>query len=246
MRAFIVAICLCCILTGCRKDEELRTGRISGKISTFDQFGFAMGDQTGISVDLYKDTALISTQTADDQARYTFADVVYGKYHIVFHKENFVRAWDDQVVYHAGGGASTIRDFRLYEIPTYLVDLDSVGFPSSYLYIYLKYNNSPNLPWYFYGLPCRAFFSNSPEVSKDNYLACSNISSFTHEGSYDNPGKGALWIEIWGITGDMEKLKQGTTWVRVYPIAISQGYYAFDFYPEALGPPSDAISFEWP
>jgi hypothetical protein len=246
MRALIIIICSCLILTGCRKDEELRTGNISGKISSYDQFGFPKSEQTGISVDLYRDSALISTVTADYLARYVFNDIPYGKYHISYHKENLIQTQEEHVVYHAGGGASTISNFSLFEIPTYQLDLDSVGFPSPYLYIYLKYNNSPNLPWYFYGLPCRAFFGNSAEVSKDNYLACSHISSITHEGSYDNPGKAALWVEIWGIKGDMDQLKQGTTWVRVYPIAIAQGYDAFEFYPEALGPPSDAVSFKWP
>jgi hypothetical protein len=246
MKALIIILFSCLILTGCRKDEELRIGSISGKISSFDQFGFKKGEQTGILVDLYKDTALVSTVTADDLDRYTFNDIPYGKYHIGCHKESFVQTREEHVVYHAGGGASTISNFSLFEIPTYQLDLDSVGFPPPYQYIYLKYNNSPNLPWYFYGLPCRAFFGNSADVSKENYLACSIVIGITYEGPYDNPGKAALSFEIWDITGDIDQLKQGTTWVRVYPIAIAQGYDAFDFYPEALGPPSDAVSFEWP
>ena len=44
---------------------------------------------------------------------------------------------------------------------------------------------------------------------------------------------------------NFNQLKEGTIYLRLYPIAMGQGYAINDYFPEALGPPSNVASFNW-
>jgi hypothetical protein len=52
-------------------------------------------------------------------------------------------------------------------------------------------------------------------------------------------------LQDYDMDQNFNQLKEGTIYLRLYPIAMGQGYLITDFYPEALGPPSDVISFVW-
>jgi hypothetical protein len=136
----------------------------------------------------------------------------------------------------------------LYEIPTYELSLDSVGYyaEDSRLIIYLKFNGDTVLPKNSYGMPLRVFAGNSPEVSRDNYVSAGR-SYLTEYGPWNWQIKSAVFGSFYEYEMDLNfaQLKEGIIYLRLYPIASGQGYGISQYYPEALGPPSSVISFSW-
>jgi hypothetical protein len=137
-------------------------------------------------------------------------------------------------------------DLYLYEIPTYQLNLDSIRRNQQYVVIFLKFNGDTLLPDNVCGMPLRVFAGNTPEVSKDNFIACGKA-FLSDYGVPDYSKKIAVHAlyEEWEMEPAFEQLKNDIIYMRVYPIASGQGYYVREFYPEALGPPSDVISFRW-
>jgi hypothetical protein len=244
---FIIALFL--LLINCKKDEEIITGEIAGKIYTYDQYSIKLvPDQSGVKVKLFRDTALLSVTETDSRGQYGFGDLPYGKYKISLEKNLFIQSWDKKTVYHAGGYSPTLANYGMYEIPTYVLTLDSLGdfdAEDNRMIIYLKFNGDTTLPSN-YGMPLLVFAGNSPEVSKDNYVSAGK-SFLSVYGPEDLSIKTAVYGSLYEYNMDQnfDQLKNGLIYLRLYPIAMGQGYWINDYYPGALGPPSNVISFRW-
>lgn len=76
------------ILFNCKKEEEMITGEIAGKIYSYDQYGKMVPDQSGVTVNLFRDTELMAKAETDSRGQYGFENLPYGKYGISFGKES--------------------------------------------------------------------------------------------------------------------------------------------------------------
>lgn len=234
-------------LSGCKKKEELMTGPISGKILAFNQYCFRTPDQPDITVKLFQDSVLIDTNSTNSNSQYVFENMPYGKYSIRVEKAGFIQAWNLNNINHIGGYSPTLNDFYLYEVPTYQLNLDSVRKIQEYIVVFLKFNGDTILPENACGMPLRVFAGNTPDVSKDNYTASCGRASLIHYDLNDYRKKVAVYAryEEWNMEPGFDLLKNDSIYMRIYPIAVGQGYGSHDYYPEALGPPSNVISFLW-
>ncbi len=243
---FIVFLFL--LLFNCRKDQEIITGDISGKIYSYDQYGFLVPDQSGVTVKLFRDTAFLEYTLTDSRGQYGFENLPYGKYSLSLGKEHFIQTRDPHIIFHAGGYSPTLVNYHLYEVPTYELLLDSIGYYAEdyRLIIHLKFNGDTALPANVYGLALRVFAGNSAEVSHENYVSAGRA----YLSEY-GPGEWQTKVAVYGSLFDYEmdqnfdQLKEGIIYLRLYPIAQGQGYMINDYFPEALGPPSNVISFVW-
>ncbi len=248
MKPLYSILALFLLLANCQKDQEIITGDIFVKINSYDQYGFMISDQSGVTVKLFRDTALLETASTDSQGQYSFKNLPYGKYRISLEKEHFIQTRDPHIIYHAGGYSPTLANYYLFEVPTYQLLLDSMGYYAEdyRLIIHLKFNGDTVLPANVYGLPVRVFAGNSPEVSRENYVSAGKA----YLSEY-GPGEWQTKVAVYGSLFDydmdqnFDQLKEGTIYLRLYPIAVGQGYAINDYFPEALGPPSNVISFVW-
>jgi hypothetical protein len=236
------------ILSGCQPDKEIIRGSIAGFIYALDQSAVLLNDHSGVVVKLYKDSSLIDTKITDANGKYTFDAIPYGKYRIDPEKEGYVPDWDQPVVHHIGGYSPTLVNYRVYEIPTYELTIDSISFdPINYFFsIYVKFNGDTILPATNYGYIIRAFAGATPGANKDNSVAAGKAYlTDTDYHIYPKKMRAVVRMNIWDLEND-DVLRTGTFYLRLYPLAMGQGYWIHDYLPEALGPPSvNAIEFNY-
>ncbi len=116
---------------------------------------FLVPDQSGVTVKLFRDTAFLETTLTDSRGQYGFENLPYGKYSLSLEKNYFIQTRDPHIIFHAGGYSPTLANYNLYEIPTYELLLDSVGYYAEdyRLIIHLKFNGDTVLPANSYGMP---------------------------------------------------------------------------------------------
>jgi hypothetical protein len=240
---FSVMLVLYC---GCKKEEELIKGPLSGKILLFDQYCYSVPDQPDITVKLYQDTALIGNVLTDSDGQYHFENIPYGKYSIQGLKAGYVQARYISTLYHIGGSSPTLNSFYMYEVPTYQLNLDSIRKIQESIIVFLKFNNDTLLPENICGMPLRVFAGNTPDVSKDNFMASgkAHLADYLPTNYSKSTAVHAMYEE-WEMESSFDQLKNGIIYMRIYPIATGQGYGVHEYDPEALGPPSDVLSFRW-
>ncbi|MCU0409417.1 MAG: carboxypeptidase-like regulatory domain-containing protein [Bacteroidales bacterium] len=248
MRRFIYILPLLIMLSSCRKEEVLMTGTISGALSIYDQFHKKSGDASGAEITLYDTLGPVQTTLTDKRGKYTFDDVPYGRYVLVPSKEKYIRSKNSETIYHIGGYSPTITSLYLFEIPTHQVFLDSAAYfeENGYLIVYLKINGGTTLPPNTYGIPFIACAGSSADVSMEKH-------DWIWKGifaDYSFVSYPAETVSVYGMIprysfSNTFNPAPGTFFIRVYPLANGQGYYTDDFYPEALGKPSNVISFSW-
>lgn len=248
MKTCIPFIAFLIFLGGCQKDEALITGEISGTVLTFNQAFTLSNDQSGVQVVLYKESVVLDSTSTDEQGHYIFSHVPYGKYHVNLRKDGFIQSYSTHTVFHVGGYSPTLVNLDLYEIPTYEVHLDSVVFNAAdwALYFHLKVNGDTISPGgtYYYP-PYLVFASNSPDVSIEQYI--SHGRGYLMDYDLDHyPEKTAVYgrtflYEMYNFNA----LQSGNVYLRLYPLAYGQGYAPDDYYKEALGKPSNVVSFVW-
>jgi hypothetical protein len=248
MKVQYVVILVLIFLGSCQKDEELLTGEISGTVFTFNQAFTLYNDQSGVQVVLYKESAVLDSTSTDELGHYNFSHVPYGKYHVNYRKDGFIQSYSTHTIYHVGGYSPTLVNLDLYEIPTYEVHLDSVVFNAAdwALYFHLKVNGDTITPGgTYYFPPYLVFASNSPNVSIEQYISMGK--GYLMDYDLDHyPAK----IAVYGRTiiyemYNLDALQSGTVYLRLYPLANGQGYALDDYYKEALGKPSNVVSFVW-
>lgn len=235
-------------LSGCQPDKEIIKGSISGFIRTFDQSSVPVEDQSGVTVNLYKDTALLESQYTDPEGKYTFETVPYGTYRIDPAKDGYVSVWDPSLVHHIGGYSPTLANYQLYEIPTYVLTIDSITYDTvnDYILFYVKFNGDTLLPPSVYGYILRAFAGPGQDVNMDNYAAAGKAYLLdTEYHIYPKKMRAYARMNTWELE-NVSILRTGTFYMRLYPLAMGQGYWIHDYLPEALGPPSvNAFEFNY-
>jgi hypothetical protein len=246
LKAFFQIILAIIILAGCKQETELLTGKIAGTVKTYDQFGSHLLDPSGIQVALFKDTALFGNTQTDSRGEYQFENIPYGKYRIDMKKDSFVQAWYSEPVYHVGGYSPSFVNSILYQIPTFELIIDSVGFINEYysLILYVKVNGDTILPAGY--LPVRVFASNSGNVSIDNYVSAGRGYLFDYGLNDYNRTVPFCRIDLPSLMDpNFEQLKISTIYMQIYPLALGQGNFIGEYFPEALGKPSNVTGFNW-
>jgi len=243
---FTVLFCLL-IIGGCKKDEELISGEIQGYVALIGSNYNELPARKDIQVDLYNNSVRINTINTDENGRYLFEDLPYGRYDLRCFYPGFIRSFYQSPTFHIGGYSPTYADYSLYEVPNYLVEIDSVSFDATedYLIIHLKVDGDTLAPGTSYYQQFRAFMSNSPDVSKDNYVAVGK-GILADWGEDNTPGLIAVYGRM--VTyeiRDFEDINSLPIYMVIYPIANNQGYRAYDYLPESLGPASNEVIFDW-
>ncbi|HJZ40130.1 MAG TPA: hypothetical protein VJ203_07170 [Bacteroidales bacterium] len=236
------------VLASCQPEENTISGDITGLIVTYAQDYTVHSDQSEVQVSLYKESELLGFTYTDSHGQYVFQDIPYGRYRVDYQKEKFIQTRSLHTVHHIGGSSPTWASFFLFEIPTYQYTLDSIAYDdnNSVLSVFLTITGD-TLPTtnniYFFRF--RVFFSNSPDITNDNYN-CQGKGYLYEVISENTAGLAATGrIYTYEINNDFELLKAGTIYMRIYPLASGQGYWIEDYFPQALGKPSNVLPFEW-
>ena len=223
---------------GCKKDKELLTGDIMGKITVYNQDLTTSSDNSGVQVSLYSNETLQDTKATDTRGQYRFENLPYGKYRIDLQKENFIKseANYNYTFNHIGGYSPTLKDGSIYMIPDYILTIDSIKVLSSAgeLLVYLKIDGDTIIPFPYYVLV--GYYSNSEDVSNINCsgLVTGIVGNWVITSSYKSP---AVIYDIY------MNLPPGTIFIRFY--LLTQGQTIYPINKEALGKPSNVISFTW-
>jgi hypothetical protein len=168
------------------------------------------------------------TETETDAlGNYSFEEMPFGKYNLETSRDGFIRSWYATEVPHVGGYSPTFATSYLYEIPTYLLTLDSIGFyRAEYAFIlYLKFNGDTLLPDNIYGYSFRVFAGNSPDVTCDNYVAAGKAYLRNRDMvNYQQmkPVYGVMYS--YEFTNGVDPVTDDPIYLRVYPLAMGQGY----------------------
>ena len=209
------------------EDVPVLTGDIKGTVHIYDGYGYPLQDKSGVRVQLINPETLME-KTTDEEGRYSFENIAFGNYQINLIKENYIESILDFHLNHAGGEAATITSQTLNEIPEYRFAIDSIvynGFNRLFLYFEAIETNK-NIESYYVYVHC--FFSQSPDVSSENYensfiIRTSNISG-TNKFTDD------WWW--WNNSYNFLNNYTGTIYCRVYIQT-----YCYEMWPEIqLGP----------
>jgi hypothetical protein len=245
-----IVFALLILLAACQKDESLISGKITGRISVLNQAYEPQTDRSDIIVSLFNEADQIGSTITDAEGNYLFENIPYGKYKIDLHNDKYVQGWNNSYIYHVGGYSPTFENYSVYEIPVYQLSLDSVGFfkPEYELIIHLKVDGDTVTSEQAFYYQFIAFAGNTPEVSSTSYISKGkgyladwdmvNLSLFTKVAVYGR-------LNSYNFDFNLEQLKQGKIYIRLYPLANGQGYFLSQYSPRALGKPSNVISFVW-
>ena len=246
LRNLLCVILLSVLMAGCRKEETLITGDITGYVTCISPFYKTYPLEGAAEVDLMKDSLMIVTQQTGENGQFTFTDVPYGKFFLRPAKPGFVQAWTQEPVYHAGGGAPTFSNTALYEVPTFQLVYDSMAYSAAYFsqVMFMHFSDPSAAPdpltrFYFF-----AFFSEQPTVDRVSYLAGIKISGLILEDNADGETdqiKGYV-----SYPGPLFNTLSENLYVRLYPVAVGQGVYPAEVVPGAFGPPSEVFPFKNP
>lgn len=247
LRVFSLIFVLFILMSSCRKEVELISGTITGRVTVYDQSHRQVPDRSGINVTLLSDNGVVATKNTDSEGGYAFDDIPYGRYRIFLRKDEYIQAWDPPFFDHVGGYSPTYANQDIFEIPVYELTLDSVGFDEDYrkLLIHLKVNGDTVIVRSAYGYPFIAYISDKQDVSKDNHIVFAKGSVRDEAGYYPYvkvAAFGRLTFDPFPYDRD---IPPGTVYMKIYPLAHGQGYNVNQFYREALGNPSNTISFDW-
>jgi hypothetical protein len=230
------------IFNGCRKEKEVLTGDILGKIMVYNKDVSESSDKSGIQVNLFSEESLLKTTVTDTRGIYRLETVPYGKYRIDLQKENYLEeenylgGADIYEFNHIGGYSPTLKDLRIYEIPDYVLQIDSVkALPSAgELLVYLKVDGDTIFPFFSYTL--LGYYSNNPDVSEDN--------SSGHASGIIGNGQPLFSYKAPAEIFDLYINLPDTIYMRFYLLTMGQTTY-YPINKEALGKPSNVISFSW-
>jgi hypothetical protein len=245
-----IVFALLILLPACQKDEEIISGTITGRMAIYDQNYKSQTDRSGIIVNLFQQNDLIGSTSTDPDGGYLFENIPYGKYVIGLRKDKYIQGWAPPAIYHVGGYSPTFSSLSVSEIPTYQISLDSIGFYSpNYQFIYhLKVDGDTVVSGAAYRYSFIVFAGNTPDVSRDNFILMGKGSLADWDWiAYQPMTKVAVYgrMDVYNFDRNIDQLKSGVIYLRMYPLASGQGYGINQFYPEALGKPSNVISFVW-
>jgi hypothetical protein len=236
------------IFVSCKEDEELISGDISGYVILYDRNYNPFPAQQGVKVNLFLDSDRIDSTVTDENGSYLFKDLTYGRYDISCSYEGFICSWGRQPIFHVGGYSPTIANFSLHQIPDYQIQIDSITYfeEDNFLILHLKLDGDTVLPGNSYSYMFRAFMSNSPNISKDNYSAISKGMLADWPLDYTPGIKVAAYGRILSYEiSNFDQIKSQPVYLILYPVANNQGYFPTEFLLQSLGPASNVVSFNW-
>lgn len=229
-------ILLCCLAFACEKtDPELLWGDIAGLVEVYDENYFLLEDMAGVQIHLSNGT--LEEQTATDPSgRFLFEHIDYGNYMIDMDLEGFYLSQREYPVHHLGGYSPTLVNYRIHEIPKFETRIDSIQYNGYYqsTYIYVTLSELSGLPRLFYSFVC--FFSNTPDVSKDLFIA-DDVGWIWNDEF--NGQQAEIQVEIYD--NRFEPLESDSIYCSVYPRSMNNGYYDYD--PEGFGKTSNVFGF---
>jgi hypothetical protein len=237
------------LLTACREEELLMTGRINGQMKMYDQTGTYLPDHSGIEVNLMQGNSIVATDVTNVRGGYLFENIPYGRYRILLSKEKYVQAWNPPSFDHVGGYAATSIDRNMFEIPTYELTLDSISYYYLYepvYFIHLKVNGDTVIKRNPPGYPFIVYAGTTDDVSRDNYTSIGYGLLRDYVGYYPSQGTPVAvygYLSFNNMSPLIQNVFTDTVWLRIYPLANGQNYPVLRFYPEALGTPSNVIRF---
>jgi hypothetical protein len=230
---FIIAL----VFSGCRKDKELLTGDIIGKITVYNQDLSISSDMSGVRVNLFSENNIQETTLTDTRGMYHFENISYGKYTIDLQKDRFLKPLGVYKVNHIGGKSPSIFDAYISEIPGYVITVDSVVYQPSFprLLIYFQTEGNVRIPEYYYII---GYCGDNPSVSKDDY-------SFIMPGiTLDKTSIYADYYQkadaVAGNLSGMFPFKH--IYIRFYLVTLGQSEYQ-PINKDALGKPTNVASF---
>lgn len=241
MKKTFLLIIIVLTFSGCHKDKELLTGDIVGKITVYNQDLTKSADNSGVLVNLYNDSNLLETKLTDPSGLYRFENVTYGKYSIDLQKDSFIKPASSYTINHIGGFSPTIFDGSLNKIPEYVLTIDSLRNLDydNRVAVFLKLDGNSKLPFPYYNfVNFVCYCSTDPEVSKDKYM-------FIFKGAASNLYNDPYYRNANGIMFDIYNISFNTTYyIRFYLLTYGQYIYSA-INKEALGKPSNVMSFVW-
>lgn len=235
-----ILLLLLTVSAGCDKEPELLSGEIDGLIRIYDENHYLLEDMSGVQVFL-TNGAFLDESLTDPAGKFIFQDISYGNYQVDLAKDGYVKSYRDYTLNHLGGYSPTLVEYTLHEIPKFDTWIDSIRFNGRYerSYIYVNLLGLTGVP--ILGFDYWCYFSDTPAVSKDVYVAEApgwmnfyNVSSYLPE------------IQFEMYHPDFDQLESDTIYLCVYPRAWGRGVFYDDHYPEALGNASNVFSFTVP
>jgi hypothetical protein len=242
IRTIPALIILILLLPGCESEVKLITGTVTGKVVSYSQYSKTLPAQEEVTVNLYRDTVVLSSALSDVQGRFYLNDVPYGEYYLRAFREKFAPSWTSNIIYHVGGPAPSRQDVSIYEVPTYQINVDSLGYTNrDGTYILFWISADTVVPTVTF----RVFADSVSNVTKDKFTSAGKGYFQRYYPNYPTvvPTYGKL--SIYDFDTGINKLKGDTIFLRLYPTAGGQGYGIMDFFPEALGKPSNLVRFHW-
>jgi hypothetical protein len=235
---------------GCKEDKEIMTGEITGIVSLFSQQNIKLSDCSGVRVNLYRNAEHLGDTLTDTYGEFHFRDLPYGKYQVDLQKDNYIREDVSTEFDHVGGTKTTIINYRMFEIPTYILTIDSFKIiQGGYWFdVYLKVNDDTLLPFvnypkpYFYNL--KGFSGSSPDFAPENSLGFV-FGYLNDQKPYPGIGKKAVYGNLINFYGPIQPPGYDSVYLKVYPIAFGQGYNNGEISNKALGKPSNVVVFHW-
>ncbi|SHJ06836.1 hypothetical protein SAMN05444280_11089 [Tangfeifania diversioriginum] len=226
-----IFLSVCILLTACEKELQ----DIEVEVKLIDENDYPLADQSGAKIILSRGNEAY-TGITDENGRYVFHSFPYGIFNVSLEKEGFISDISQPELVNHKGDSVWVHQFRMVEVPHFQLTIDSIveqDFGDKLL-AFGELFNTRGEPAHQYG--ARVFFSNTPDVSKDNYLYYhfgTLLKRLIHGGRYE------MWITSWFgslIQGDYD-----TLYVKVYPCAFYNDWLTLR--EEGLGTPSEV--FEW-
>jgi hypothetical protein len=238
MKALLILFTALIFLAGCQKDKEILSGEIKGIVNLYKVDYTQPHDKSGVNVSLYMDSIMKGSTVTDIDGEFHFYDMPYGRYHFYLQKDSCVPAssWVYDV-YHVGGASPTITEIPLFTVPAFQLTIDSLVQQKDWFYfdIYWKIDGDTVLPYNYY--PVIFFCNNTPEVSKENYIAYGW--AYLQGGRNNNVPYGSAY----NVSQAFNEMT-GTIYMRFYPVALGQDQYIDkDVNPAAIGKPSNVADY---
>lgn len=229
-------ILLCWLGMACDKsDPDLLSGDIAGMVRVYDENYYLEEDMSGVQIHLTDGSFEVQT-TTDPSGKFLFENIDYGNYQVSLEMDGYFSTYQDYPLHHLGGYSPTLVRYFVYEIPKFETYIDSIRYDATDNRYFMSVNlqGLSGLPRFTYEFWC--FFSNTPDVSNDKFVADDAGWIWTSDIS---GSQAELMVEIWDNRFD--QLKSDSIFCRVYPRSWGQGLY--DYYPESLGKASNVFGF---
>jgi hypothetical protein len=239
-KSVFISFVLLLTLVACgEKDAPVLEGDIHGRVSLVDEYGYPITDKSGVKVRLTGEDTELET-TTDSYGHYIFQNMPFGIYQINLTRENYVEKDWNVSFGHAGGEAPAAISQVMNKVPEFHYGIDSMRYDGYYFYIYLHIIDptkafSDDVTCYVH-----CFFSQSPDVSCEN---------FENSFMWLTYGHNALYYSFGYAHNNFLMEYTGTVYCRIYAQTyyneVWEGALAYPHpvYPETLGPPSEVFSF---